>query len=113
MLLSANRSAFDPPSEVQCLFELGVSHVVLCGVIHQPPKYNKDFISDFSEFLAEFLPKYDRVLIVGDFNSHFCCPGANSVLTSPLSVMLICVPLLNAVACVTPLLQLSSPLFFY
>lgn len=57
-----------------CLFELGLSHVVLCAVIYQPPKYNNDFISDFSEFLAEFLPKYDRVLIIGDFNIHICCP---------------------------------------
>ncbi|CAJ1061240.1 RNA-directed DNA polymerase from mobile element jockey [Xyrichtys novacula] len=57
-----------------CLFELGCSHVVLCAVIYRPPKYNKDFISDFSEFLAEILPKYDRVLIVGDFNIHTCCP---------------------------------------
>ena len=36
--------------------------------------YNKDFLNDFSDFLAEILPKYDRVLIVGDFNVHVCCP---------------------------------------
>ena len=57
-----------------CLFELSRSHVVLCAVIYRPPKYNKNFISDFSEFLAEILPKYDRVLIIGDFNIHTCCP---------------------------------------
>lgn len=57
-----------------CLFELGRSHVSLCAVIYRPPKYNKSFISDFSEFLAEILPKYDRVLIIGDFNIHICCP---------------------------------------
>uniref|UniRef100_A0A8P4K1H9 Reverse transcriptase domain-containing protein n=1 Tax=Dicentrarchus labrax TaxID=13489 RepID=A0A8P4K1H9_DICLA len=27
-----------------------------------------------SDFLAEIMPKYDRVLIVGDFNVHVCCP---------------------------------------
>nr|XP_061839065.1 uncharacterized protein LOC133621161 isoform X1 [Nerophis lumbriciformis]XP_061839075.1 uncharacterized protein LOC133621161 isoform X1 [Nerophis lumbriciformis] len=57
-----------------CMFELGLSDVVLCAVIYRPPKYHKDFITDFSEFLAEILPKYDRVLIVGDFNIHTCCP---------------------------------------
>ena len=57
-----------------CLFELGRSHVVLCAVVYRPPKYHRDFINDFSEFLAEILPKYDRVLIVGDFNIHTCCP---------------------------------------
>ena len=57
-----------------CLFELGRSRVVLCAVIYRPPKYNKAFINDFSEFLAEIPPKYDRVLIIGDFNIHTCCP---------------------------------------
>jgi len=57
-----------------CLFELGRSHVVLCAVIYRPPKYSKDFISDFSEFLAEILPKYERVLIIDDFNIHTFCP---------------------------------------
>lgn len=45
----------------------------LCGMIHQPPKYNKDFINDFSNFLADIMPHYDRVL-VEDFNIHVCCP---------------------------------------
>lgn len=36
------------------LFELGSSHNVLCAVVYPPsPKYNKDFINDFSDFLAE------------------------------------------------------------
>ena len=53
------------------MFELGRSHTVLCAVVYRPPKYNKN---DFSDFLAEIMPKYDRVLIVGDFNIHVCCP---------------------------------------
>ncbi|KAL6459500.1 hypothetical protein MHYP_G00329720 [Metynnis hypsauchen] len=56
------------------LFEVGRSDPVLCAVIYRPPKYNKDFINDFSEFLAGLMPNYDRVLIVGDFNIHVCCP---------------------------------------
>ncbi len=43
-------------------------------MVYRPPKYNKDFLNDFSYFLAEIMPKYDSVLIVGDFNVHMCCP---------------------------------------
>lgn len=42
-------------------------------MVYRPPKYNKDFINDFSVFLAEIMPKYDSVLIVGDFDVHVCC----------------------------------------
>ena len=34
----------------------------------------QDFVNDFSDLLAESLPKYDRVLLFGDFNIHVCCP---------------------------------------
>jgi len=47
---------------------------VLCAVVYRPPKYHKGFLNDFLDFLAEIMPKYDRVLIVGDFNIHVCCP---------------------------------------
>ena len=56
------------------LFELGHSHTVLYAVIYWPPNYNKDFLTDFSEFLADIMPKYDWALIVGDCNIHVCCP---------------------------------------
>lgn len=56
------------------MFELGSSHPVLCAVIYRPPKYNRNFVNDFSEFLAEIMPKYDKVLILGDMNIHVCCP---------------------------------------
>lgn len=56
------------------LFELSGASPVLCALVYRPPKYNKDFISDFSKFLAEFVPMYDCLLIVGDFNIHVCCP---------------------------------------
>ena len=48
------------------------SHPVFV-VIYRPPKYDNDFLSDFSDLLAGLMPKYDGVLIVGDFNIHFCC----------------------------------------
>ena len=56
------------------LFEVDRSDPVLCAVIYRPPKYNKDFLNDFSDLLAEIMPQYDRVLLVGDFNIHVCCP---------------------------------------
>lgn len=42
--------------------------MLLCVVIYLAPRYNKDLLSDFSEFLAELHPKYDRVFI------YICCP---------------------------------------
>ncbi|KAE8278126.1 hypothetical protein D5F01_LYC23799 [Larimichthys crocea] len=38
------------------LFEVGRSDPVLCAVIYRPPKYNKDFLNDFSDLLAEIMP---------------------------------------------------------
>lgn len=40
---------------------------------NRPPKFNKDFIQDFADFVAGIALKYDRFLIVGDFNIHVCC----------------------------------------
>ena len=48
---------------------------VLCEVVYRPPKLNKDFIREFSEFLADVVPKYDKLLVCGDFNIHVCCPS--------------------------------------
>ena len=69
LLLSSSFTSFE-----LSLFELGRSHTVLCAVVYRPPKYNKDFLNNFSDYLAEIMPKYDSVLIVGDFNVHVCCP---------------------------------------
>lgn len=33
-----------------------------------------DVLADFSVFLADIMPKCDRVLIVGDCNIYVCCP---------------------------------------
>lgn len=41
----------------------------------RPPKHNKDFIKEFSDFISAIRINYDRILIVGDFNVHVCCPS--------------------------------------
>ncbi len=69
LLLPSSFSSFE-----LSLFELGCSLKMLCTVVYRSPRYNKDFINDFSAFLADIMPKYDHVLIVGDFNVHVCCP---------------------------------------
>lgn len=60
--------------ELSC-FELGVWNPVLCAVIYRPPKHNQYFIKDFSDFIAGVRTNYDKILIVGDFNVHVCCPS--------------------------------------
>lgn len=51
----------------------------LCAVVYRPPKYNKDLIPEFAEQLSELLPKYNGLLIAGDFNIHVCCPPSSMV----------------------------------
>ncbi|XP_043935110.1 uncharacterized protein LOC122808205 [Protopterus annectens] len=57
-----------------CLLELGHLNPLLCVVVYRPPRYNKDFISEFSEFLAEYVLRYDQIILLGDYNIHVCCP---------------------------------------
>lgn len=57
---------------------------MLCAVIYRPPKYNKDFVNDISDFLAKMTPQYDCVLLVGDFNILFL--STIGLLTVPLPV---------------------------
>lgn len=40
--------------EVQ-LFMMEFVSPVLCALVYRPPKYNKVFIEEFSEFLADYL----------------------------------------------------------
>lgn len=51
---------------------------VLCAVIYRPPRSNKDFISELSSFLGDVVLKYDKVLLLGDFNIHVCFPSSLS-----------------------------------
>ncbi len=59
--------------EVQ-LFKIDLVNPVLCALIYRPPKYNKVFISEFSDFLSTVISSTDSLLILGDFNIHICCP---------------------------------------
>ena len=43
---------------------------ILCLTIYRPPKRCASFINEFSELLSFIHSKYDRVLILGDFNLH-------------------------------------------
>lgn len=58
----------------QNLFELDQNLSVLCAMIYRPPKHNKNSLKDFSDLLAQIVPKYDRLLIDGDFTIHVCFP---------------------------------------
>lgn len=60
--------------ELSC-FEQRQTDPVLRAVIYRPLKHNKDFVKDFSEFVAFILTCDDRVLFLGDFNIHVCCPS--------------------------------------
>lgn len=42
-------------------------------MVYRPPKFNKDFVQDFADFVSGVTLKYDHFLIVGDFNIHVCC----------------------------------------
>lgn len=59
-------------------FLLNGQHPVLCVLIYRPPKANTGFIQEFSELLSFIMASYDRVLILGDFNIHVCCPSVSS-----------------------------------
>lgn len=68
------------PTNVYFSFELLLLQIestnpVLCVLVYHPPKLHKDFISEFTDFLGDITTKYDRLLILGDFNIHVCCPS--------------------------------------
>lgn len=52
---------------------------VIIIIIYRPPKPNSVFIHEFAELLAYFMSQYDKVLILGDFNIHVCCPSQTLV----------------------------------
>ncbi len=52
------------------LFVLELDNPMATSVIYRPPKPHKDFINEFSDFFY-----FDRLLILGDFNIHVCCPN--------------------------------------
>jgi len=54
-------------------FVLNADVPVLCALVYRPPKFNKSFIDDFTDFVAELTITYDHFLIAGDMNVHVCC----------------------------------------
>ncbi len=55
------------------LFALKLYEPHLVALIYRPPKHNKDFLMDFADLLGDVIPKYEQLLILGDFNVHVCC----------------------------------------
>ncbi|XP_055015067.1 uncharacterized protein LOC129410609 [Boleophthalmus pectinirostris] len=55
------------------LLNIQASPRVVCAVIYRPPKFNKRFIQEFSDFLAGIVTVTDHLLIAGDLNVHVCC----------------------------------------
>ncbi len=55
------------------LIKLELTYTVYCALKYCPPKYNKDFIQDFSDFISSIVLTTDNLLIIGDFNIHVCC----------------------------------------
>lgn len=48
-------------------------------LIYRPPKPEKGFISECSDFLSHFVSLHDRLLILADFDIHVCCPDGPTV----------------------------------
>ncbi len=46
---------------------------LLIAVIYRLPKFNTNILTEFAEFLGDVTPKYDKLLVLGDFNVHVCC----------------------------------------
>lgn len=69
------RLKFEPFSSFELqVFEMHLLSPVLCAVVYRPPGFNKNFLSELSMFLADIVAKYDKILILGDFSIHICCP---------------------------------------
>ncbi len=62
---SNNYSSF----ELQ-LFVLELGDPLLIAVIYRPPKFNTNFLTEFAEFLGDVTLKYDKLLVLCDFNVH-------------------------------------------
>lgn len=47
--------------------------------MYRPPKFVTDFISEFADLLGSVVLRYDRILILCDFNFHVCCEDGSLV----------------------------------
>lgn len=60
--------------EVQ-FFQIDLVHPVLCLTISRPPHINNVFLDEFGDLLEGLIPRFDNILVLGDFNIHLCCPS--------------------------------------
>lgn len=59
--------------EVQLLL-INAHSPILCALVHRPPKDNIGFLEEFSDLLSSVASRSEKLLILGDFNIHVCCP---------------------------------------
>ncbi len=57
------------------LLNMDLNGPLLCVLVYRPPKVSTTFIHEFSEFLSNQVSRCDRLLVLGDFNIHVCCPS--------------------------------------
>lgn len=48
---------------------------VLFVIIYRPPQSYAMFLNQFADFLGGVVTKFDKILLLGDFNIHVCCPN--------------------------------------
>lgn len=60
--------------EVQLLL-LDWSEPIVLALIYRPPHLTKGFIAEFTELIGDLITNYDRIILLGDFNVHVCCPS--------------------------------------
>ncbi len=55
----------------ECLaLSVSASLSTAVATAYRPPKTNKDFLSEFSYILSFLCLKFERILLLGDFNIH-------------------------------------------
>ncbi len=52
------------------MFVITSTSPVYCTVIYRPLKPNSNFLPEFSDFMADVIVRYDKVIMAGDFNFH-------------------------------------------
>lgn len=63
-------SSFEPQ-----LLHIDLNGPLICILIYRPPKVSTTFIHELSNFLSNQVSRCDRLLVLGDFNIHVCCPS--------------------------------------
>ncbi len=56
------------------LLQIDLVRPVLCVNIYRPPHINNAFLNELSDLLGELIPRFDYILVLGDFNIHLRCP---------------------------------------